>query len=128
MRITYPPPQSKGSREAGFTLIEIVIVLFVFGVLLAIGVPSYLDFRNRADDSAAQAALRSAVPAIQAYRTDNGTYVGISPALLGATYGSNFNNITIPSATATTYCAQAVAGSATFSITGPDGAIVSGPC
>ena len=74
--------RSRPAADEGFTLIEVLVVLVIIGILLAIAVPSYLGFRGRAQDTAGEANVRSAIPSAEAYYADNNNYTGMNQAKL----------------------------------------------
>jgi len=104
-------------------------VLVIIGILLAIAVPSYLGFKDRANNTAASANVRSAIPAVEAYYADNTTYVGMTLAALQAIdAGVKLNAIKPADQTATSYCVDATVGGKTWSMAGPAVNIVTGAC
>jgi type IV pilus assembly protein PilA len=119
---------SRSKNEGGFTLIELLVVIIIIGILLAIAIPSYLKFRDRANKSAAQANVRAAIPAVEAYYADNNTYAGMTLTYLQTTYDQGVRNIIIVSATSTTYCMTSTVGAETWNKNGPANAITSGAC
>jgi type IV pilus assembly protein PilA len=118
--------QTRG--QGGFTLIELLVVIIIIGILLAIAIPSYLKFRDRANVSAAKANVRASIPAIEAYYADNNTYAGATLSFLQTTYDQGVKNIVIQSVSSTTYCIESTVGAETWKKSGPGADILTGSC
>ncbi len=64
------------SGEAGFTLIELMVVVLIIGILIAIALPTFLGARKRAQDRAMQTNMRSGLAAALAYYTEKPDWDG----------------------------------------------------
>jgi type IV pilus assembly protein PilA len=64
-------PLPKRRDDEGFTLIELLVVVVIIGILVAIAVPVYLNYRQGAADKSAQSDVRGAITAVEQFYTDN---------------------------------------------------------
>ncbi len=62
-------------QQQGFTLLELLVVVAIVGILAAIGIPQYSEYKKRAFDSVALADLRNAALAEEAYFLDQEEYL-----------------------------------------------------
>ena len=75
--------RKRAAGEAGFTLVELLVVMLILGILAAIAIPSFFNQTQKANDASAKSAAKTAQTAMETYRTDNsGSYVGATPAAL----------------------------------------------
>ncbi len=89
------------------------MVVVIIGVLVAIAVPVYLNYRQGAADKSAQSDVRGAISAVEQYYTNNSNtypanaagYVSqsTSPITLTATTGGSAGIITLSDKTVLTY-------------------------
>ena len=64
------------SRNSGFTLIEVLIVVAIIGILSAIALPQYTDYVMRSQITEATSGLADARVRMEQFFQDNRTYVG----------------------------------------------------
>jgi general secretion pathway protein G len=62
------------SRNAGFTLIEIMVVVFILGLLVTMVAPKIIGRTDEARRTKAAADLRGVEQALHLYKLDNGIY------------------------------------------------------
>lgn len=60
-------PSKAPSSEAGFTLLELIVVVAVLGILAAIAIQQFSLYRSRAMDTAMRSDLKNAALAMESY-------------------------------------------------------------
>jgi len=78
-------------REAGFTLVELLVVLAILGLLVAIATPQVLKYLGRAKVDTANIEMKSLGTALDLFMIDTGRYPTQQEGLAGLV--SNTDNL-----------------------------------
>jgi type IV pilus assembly protein PilE len=117
---TFPQENSMTKRQAGFTLIEIMIAVVVIGILTAIALPSYNGYMMRARLSEAFTGLAGAQPRLEQHWSNTRSYAGFDDASLKQMPQASQNftfTLTTANASAYTLTATGRNGAAGFAFT-----------
>lgn len=103
MRVS--PMFSARHRSAGFTLVELMIVVAIVGILSAVALPAYKNYIIRGRIPEATANLSSAQVRMEQWFQDNRTYQAGGTTTCGVAMPLSLNNfaVTCTAPTATTY-------------------------
>lgn len=105
--------------SCGQGLLEVLVVMGVFGGALAVALPAYIGFQDRQGDKRAQTNLLAAVQMAEAYRTDHGSYVGMDTVDLRKIDPRLSATLTVASARRGSYCLTDTVHGKRWSIRGP---------
>ena len=67
-------PSRRSDREAGLTLVEMIVVLAIIALVAALIVPNVIGRPDEARVTVANSDIRTISAALKMYRLDNGTY------------------------------------------------------
>ena len=109
--------RERSGSDAGFTLVELLVVMLILGLLAAIAIPSFFNQRDKARDADAKSAARTAETAMETYATDNqGSYAGATAAQLRV-IEPTLNDATLADPTAGTGAGDTAANSYKVTVT-----------
>lgn len=70
--------ETEKARKAGFTIVELLIVIVVIAILAAISIVSYNGIQGRAEDTRRITDAKNIVKALELYKINNGNYPAAS--------------------------------------------------
>ena len=78
-------------RLAGFSLVELMVVVVIVGILAAIAYPSYTRYIRNANEAEAQGQVMELASALEAHRAKHFSYAGATIAALAPALNANSN-------------------------------------
>lgn len=103
---------SKRSKNRGFTMIELMVVVAIVAIVTAIAIPSYQEQVRKSNRGLAKSDLLELTQCAERYHTTNGTYVGFEAATacdVDSKDDANTYNFATDAITRTTFTLSATA-------------------
>ena len=116
--------QMRASKQKGFTIVELLVVIVVIAVLAAVTVVAYNGIQRRAQAAAVSSSLNHVAKKLRLYQVDNGMYpaaltdVGVTDDAVTYQYAS----------TSTTYCITGTQGSTSLYVSTTQQTPTAGGC
>jgi len=66
--------KQRKNRDSGFTLIELMVVIFILGLLAAVAVPRFMGESDKAKQQTTRTQIEMLSSALKIYKLDNGNY------------------------------------------------------
>jgi len=104
--------------EAGFTLIELMVVLLIMGILLAIAIPTFLGVTGSAHAAAVKTNVSSAMTEAQASYTSNSAFTATATEVTALTAETKAMTFTKTASAGTTSISVDVTGTTTVVLAG----------
>jgi type IV pilus assembly protein PilA len=91
--------EEREEGDRGFTLIELLVVVVIIGILIAIAIPLYLNYKKGAADKSTASDVRNAVNVIEQCQSNLGKY----PT---TTFGDQTSSFALGTSTVDSACAS----------------------